>query len=234
MLDNPRGVSAHDLGEVTVYATSEEGAEAAPPETEIEGAIAFTKEVQWRIPFITAPATMEELAETVPVTVDVQMQPQAEAIVSAPVDGIVRAPRVYSSGSFVRRGQTLASISSTLGGGEDVATLEFAVNEASIARDAAARCPPRGPAVVGTPSETLFWAETWLRGRPRRRRLAHGGRGVEDATMANSDHDSGPGGSRAVAAAARPRRTWPLGWSGARSVAPTIDDADHSDWEGSN
>ena len=101
------------------------------------------------------------------------------------------------------------------------------------ARDAAARCPPRGPA-VGAPSETLFWAETWLRGRPRRRRLARGGRGVEDATMANSDHDSGPGGSRAVAAAARPRRTWPLGWSGARSVAPTIDDADHSDWEGSN
>ena len=95
---------------------------------------AFTKEVQWRIPFMTAPATMEELAETVPVTVDVQMQPQAEAIVSAPVDGIVRAPRVYSSGSNVRRGQTLASISSTLGGGEDVATLELAINEASIAR----------------------------------------------------------------------------------------------------
>jgi hypothetical protein len=49
VLDSPRGVSAHDLGEVTVHPTSEAGAKAAPPETEIEGAIAFTKEVQWRI-----------------------------------------------------------------------------------------------------------------------------------------------------------------------------------------
>ena len=166
VLDNPRGVSSHDLGDVTVYATSEEGAEAAPPETEIEGAIAFTKEVQWRIPFMTAPATMEELAETVPVTVDVQMQPQAEAIVSAPVDGIVRAPRVYSSGSNVRRGQTLASISSTLGGGEDVATLELAVNEASIARDAAAREVARMNSLVeaeAVPARRLDEARTDLR-----------------------------------------------------------------------
>ena len=36
------------------------------------------------------------MALTIPVTVDVQMQPQAEAIVSAPVDGIVRANRVPS------------------------------------------------------------------------------------------------------------------------------------------
>ena len=189
VLDNPRGVSSHDLGEVTIYATSEEGAEAAPPETEIEGAIAFTKEVQWRIPFMTAPATMEELAETVPVTVDVQMQPQAEAIVSAPVDGIVRAPRVYSSGSNVRRGQTLASISSTLGGGEDVATLELAINEASIARDAAAREVERMNSLVeaeAVPARRLDEARTDLRlaeaqlrsARQRRNAVAGGGAGV--------------------------------------------------------
>ena len=189
VLDNPRGVSSHDLGDVTVYATSEEGAEAAPPETEIEGAIAFTKEVQWRIPFMTAPATMEELAETVPVTVDVQMQPQAEAIVSAPVDGIVRAPRVYSSGSNVRRGQTLASISSTLGGDEDVATLELAVSEASIARDAAAREVARMNSLVeaeAVPARRLDEARTDLRlaeaqlrsARQRRNAVAGGGAGV--------------------------------------------------------
>ena len=63
MLDGPRGASAHDLGEVTVHATSAEGAEAAPAEMEIDGAIAFTKEVQWRIPFMTQAATMRELAE---------------------------------------------------------------------------------------------------------------------------------------------------------------------------
>jgi RND family efflux transporter MFP subunit len=138
---------------------------------------------------MTAPATMEELAETVPVTVDVQMQPQAEAIVSAPVDGIVRAPRVYSSGSNVRRGQTLASISSTLGGGEDVATLELAINEASIARDAAAREVERMNSLVeaeAVPARRLDEARTDLRlaeaqlrsARQRRNAVAGGGAGV--------------------------------------------------------
>jgi membrane fusion protein, heavy metal efflux system len=189
MLDGPRGVSAHDLGEVTVHATSEEGAAATPEEVEIDGAIAFTKEVQWRIPFMTEAAAVTELAETVPVTVDVQMQPQAEAIVSAPVDGIVRAPRVISSGSFVRRGQTLASISSTLGGGEDIATLDLAIDEAAIARDAAAREVARMNQLVeaeAVPARRLDEARTDLRlaearlrsARPRRSAVAGGGAGV--------------------------------------------------------
>lgn len=189
VLDSPRGISAHDLGEVTVHATSEAGAKAAPPETEIEGAIAFTKEVQWRIPFMTAPATMSELAETVPVTVDVQMQPQAEAIVSAPVAGIVRAARVYSSGNSVRRGQTLASISSTLGGGEDIATLDLAISEAAIARDAAGREVARMNSLVkaeAVPARRVDEARTALRlaeaqlrsARQRRTSVAGGGAGV--------------------------------------------------------
>lgn len=189
VLDNPRGISSHDLGEVRVYATSEKGAEAVPPEPEIEGAIAFTKEVQWRIPFMTAPATMAKLAKTVPVTVDVQMQPQAEAIVSAPVDGIVRASHVYSSGSHVRRGQTLASISSTLGGGEDIATLDLAIRQAEIARDAAAREVARMNSLVeaeAVPARRLDQARTDLRladaqlrsARQRRTAVAGGGAGV--------------------------------------------------------
>jgi len=187
--NGPRGVSAHELGEVTVWATSEEGAKAAPPHTEIEGAIAFTKEVQWRIPFMTAPAVSGSIAETVPVTVDVQLQPQAEAIVSAPVDGIVRAPRIYASGSNVSRGQTLASISSTLGGGEDVATLDLAINEARIAREAASREVARMNQLVtaeAVPQRRLDEARTQLRladaqlsaARQRRSAVAGGGAGV--------------------------------------------------------
>jgi len=189
ILNTSRGVSRHDLGEVTVWATSEEGAKAAPEEEEIDGAIAFTKEVQWRIPFMTAAAGMTPLAETVPVTVDVQMQPQAEAIVSAPVDGIVRASRVYASGSFVRRGQTLATISSTLGGGEDIATLDLAIGEAAIARDAAAREVARMESLVeaeAVPARRLDEARTSLRyaeaqlrsARQRRAAVAGGGAGV--------------------------------------------------------
>jgi membrane fusion protein, heavy metal efflux system len=189
VLDSRRGASAHDLGEVTVHATSEKAAEATPEEAEIEGAIAFTKEIQWRIPFMTGLAAITDVAETLPVTVDVQMQPQAEAIVSAPVDGIVRAPRVFSSGSFVRRGQTLASISSTLGGGEDIATLDLAISEAAIARDAAAREVTRMNQLVeaeAVPARRLDEARTDLRlaearlrsARQRRSAVAGGGAGV--------------------------------------------------------
>ncbi|WP_082992544.1 efflux RND transporter periplasmic adaptor subunit [Erythrobacter sp. QSSC1-22B] len=189
VLSTPRGVSAHDLGEVTVHATSDEGAKAVPPHTEIADAIAFSKEVQWRIPFMTQEAVMTELAETVPVMIDVQMQPQAEAIVSAPVDGIVRAARIYPSGSNVSRGQTLASISSTLGGGEDVATLDLAISEASIARDAAAREVARMNQLVegeAVPARRLDEARTGQRlaeaqlrsARQRRSSVAGGGAGV--------------------------------------------------------
>lgn len=189
VLATPRGVSVHDMGEITVWATSEEGAAAVPEHAEIDGVIAFPKEVQWRIPFLVQAATERELAETVPVTVDVQIQPQAEAIVSAPVDGIVRTSRVYGSGSTVRRGQTLASISSTLGGGEDIATLDLAIREAAIARDAAAREVARMEGLVeaeAVPARRLDEARTAMRlaeaqvsaARQRRSAVAGGGAGV--------------------------------------------------------
>ncbi len=166
VLENAKGQSVHDLGEVTVWATSAEGAKAAPTEAEEEGAVAFSKQVQWRIPFMTTAAQITTFAETVPVTVDVEIQPQAEAIVSAPVDGIVRAARMPAAGDRVRRGQVLASISSTLGGGEDVATLDLAISEARIARDAATREAARMAQLVeaeAVPARRLDEARTALR-----------------------------------------------------------------------
>lgn len=189
VLSNPKGQSLHDLGEVTVWATSAEGAKAGPADVDEEGAVAFSKEVQWRIPFMTTEAQLSNFAETVPVTVDVQIQPQAEAIVSAPVDGIVRAARMPAAGDRVRRGQVLASISSTLGGGEDVATLDLAINEARIARDAAAREVARMTQLVeaeAVPARRLDEARTALRmaeaqlrsASQRRSAVAGGGAGV--------------------------------------------------------
>lgn len=186
---SPRGTSTHDLGEITVWATSEEGATAVPEEEEIEGAIAFPKEVQWRVPFMTKAASMTDLAVAIPVTVDVQIQPQAEAMISAPVDGIARVRRVYGAGSSVRRGQTLASISSTLGGGEDLATLDLAIKQAVIEGDAAAREVARMKQLVkaeAVPSRRLDEANTALRlaqaqitsARQRRSSIAGGGAGV--------------------------------------------------------
>jgi membrane fusion protein, heavy metal efflux system len=189
VLNNAKGQSVHDLGEVTVWATSAEGAKAAPTEAEEEGAVAFSKEVQWRIPFMTTPAQITSFAESVPVTVDVQIQPQAEAIVSAPVDGILRASRTPAIGDRVQRGQVLASISSTLGGGEDVATLGLAISEARIARDAAAREVARMTQLVeaeAVPARRLDEARTALRlseaqlrsASQRRSAVAGGGAGV--------------------------------------------------------
>lgn len=189
VLDARGSTDVHDFGEVTVWATSEEGAKAAPAEVEVDGAIAFTKEVQWRIPFLAEPAVSGIVALTIPVTVDVRMQPQAEALVSAPVDGIVRSPRIPAPGMAVQRGQVIASISSTLGGGEDVATLDLAISEARIARDAAAREVKRMNALVkaeAVPQRRLDEARTALHlaeariraAQARRGALAGGGAGV--------------------------------------------------------
>jgi membrane fusion protein, heavy metal efflux system len=182
-------IDAHELGQVTVFGDAEKGTAALPIEEEDPNAIGFTKEVQWRIPFLAEPTQVRALSESVPVTVDARMAPQAEAIVSAPVDGIVRASRVPSAGMFVRRGQTLATISSTLGGGEDVATLGLAISEAEIARDAAAREVSRMNALVraeAVPQRRLDEARTELRlaeariraAQARRSAVAGGGPGV--------------------------------------------------------
>lgn len=181
--------SVHDLGPVTVHPNSEAAARSLPPEVEQPNAIVFTKEVQWRIPFMTEAARSERLAATIPVTVDVRLAPQAEAVVAAPVDGIVRAARVPAPGMMVRRGQVLASLSSTLGGGEDVATLDLGIAEARIARDAAAREQSRMASLVraeAVPERRLDEANTAVRlanaqlaaAQSRRSALAGGGAGV--------------------------------------------------------
>jgi membrane fusion protein, heavy metal efflux system len=181
--------SVHELGRVTVHPDRATADRSLPPEEEQPDAIVFTKEVQWRIPFLAEPARTERLGETIPVTVDVRLAPNAEAVVSAPVDGIVRAARVPAPGMSVRRGQVLASLSSTLGGGEDVATLDLGIAEARIARDAAAREQSRMASLVraeAVPERRLDEANTAVRlanaqlaaAQARRSALAGGGAGV--------------------------------------------------------
>lgn len=132
------GESIHDLGMVTVHATSEAGARAAPPHEENPNRIAFPKEAQWKIPFRAEPVVDGLLAETIPVTVDVRLAPNAEAVISSPVSGVVRTgANVPAVGMNVRAGQQVASVSAQLGGGEDVASLDLGISEARIALDAA-------------------------------------------------------------------------------------------------
>lgn len=177
----------HDFGPVTIYPTSEAAAKATPPHEENPDRIAFPKEVQWKIPFDTAVAAVRQLDDSIPVAIDVKLAPDAEAIVSAPVAGVIRTgARVPAPGMSVGRGQTLATISAQLGGGEDVATLDLGIAEARIAVDAARREMNRMSGLYraeAVPQRRLQDAQSQLRlaqaqlSAAQRRRAALGGGG---------------------------------------------------------
>lgn len=182
--------SVHDLGPVEVYATRELAEKANPEPPENPNRIAFSKQVQWKIPFLTAPATSGELAETIPVMIDVRFAPEAEAVIAAPVAGIVRTGSNFPApGSSVRQGQQLAMLSAQLGAGEDVASLDLSIAQARIAADAARRDLARLQGLyrqeavplrrVQEAQTNLRIAEEQLSASSRRRgSLAGGGAGV--------------------------------------------------------
>lgn len=182
--------SVHDLGIVRVYPTSDAGAAAAPHPAPNPNRIAFPKEAQWRVPFRAEAAARGPFAETLPVTVDVRLAPDAEAVVSSPVAGVVRVNgAVPAPGMRVRAGQTLATVAAQLGGGEDVASLDLAISEARIALDAARRETSRMDRLVraeAAPQRRLDEARTSERlaaaqlqaAQRRRAALGGGGSGV--------------------------------------------------------
>lgn len=130
--------SIHELGAVEVFSSGEASASAAPPHVENPQRIAFPKEAQWRVPFRTLTTNLGDLEQTIPVTVDVQFAPNAEAYITAPVAGIIQdRPEIPVIGASVRAGEQLAMISARLGAGEDLAGLELAISEARIELDAA-------------------------------------------------------------------------------------------------
>lgn len=177
----------HDVGPVRIYPTSEAAAKATPPHVENADLIVFPKEVQWKIPFGTAPAAIRPLDDSIPVAIDVKLAPDAEAVVSSPVAGVVRTgARVPAPGMAVGRGQTLATVSAQLGGGEDVASLDLAIAEARIAVEAARREVSRMSGLYraeAVPQRRLQDAQTQLRlaqarqSAAQRRRSALGGGG---------------------------------------------------------
>ena len=185
---NARGRTiVHDLGAVRIFPTSEAAAQATPSHEENPDRIAFPKEAQWRIPFDTEPALVRRLEDAIPITVDVRLAPDAEAIVSSPVAGVIRTGgRVPAPGMTVRAGQTLATMSAQLGGGEDVASLDLAISRARINVEAARREVARTSSLFraeAVPQRRVQEAQTALRlaqaelAAASRRRSALGGGG---------------------------------------------------------
>lgn len=138
IIESDQGVLRHELGSVDVFADAK-AALAGHDEHEDAG-IGFTKEQQWKIDFATVEAVKGITRESVSATGTVKAQPDGEALLTAPVAGLVRAagsfPRV---GQAVQKGQVLAYLVPRLGGEADHATLEAAAAKARIAFEQAKR-----------------------------------------------------------------------------------------------
>jgi RND family efflux transporter MFP subunit len=135
----PAGDSVHDLGEVTVHATAEAAA-AAGVTPEARG-FSFTKEQQWPMDFAAEAVVERDLRESVPATLTVRARPDAEALLTSPLEGIVRAPASGwpTVGQAVRRGQVVLHVVPRLGGESDVAELQLEVTRRQADAERAVR-----------------------------------------------------------------------------------------------
>jgi RND family efflux transporter MFP subunit len=148
IVESEQGVLTHELGHVDVFADAK-AALAGHGEHEGHGhdeyghedeGISFTKEQQWKIDFATIEAVKGMVREAVAATGTIKAQPDGEALLAAPVAGLLRSagsfPRV---GQAVKKGQVLAYLAPRLGGETDHATLEAAAAKARIALEQARR-----------------------------------------------------------------------------------------------
>lgn len=121
---------------ITVHATQHAAQEATAEHHDDEGAISFLKEQQWKVPFSTVRARIDELQSRVQVQGVVDTPPGGSANIAAPIAGRVVPPRagLPSPGQWIAKGQRLASLSPMPGAPEEAAraTLAVAVAEARI------------------------------------------------------------------------------------------------------
>lgn len=173
IVETDRRVLTHELGLIDVFADAK-AAQAGHDEHEDAG-IGFTKEQQWKIDFATVEAVKGITRESVAATGTVRAQPDGEALLAAPVAGLVRTagsfPRV---GQAVKKGQVLAYLAPRLGGETDHATLEAAAAKARIALEQARRERER--------MESLFKDEAVAEKRLIEART--------DESMAAAEHDA--------------------------------------------
>ena len=179
----------HDLGEVEIY-PDRKTADAVAEAEEGEAGIAFSKEQQWKIPFSNTPIVERELHDSVTASATLRPRAGGEAILAAPAAGLLRAgaegfPQI---GMTVKAGQVLGYFAPKLGGETDAATLELAIQRASIESEEARQTLDR--------MEDLFKAEAIpekrLREARNRERLATAE--LEAAQHRASTYSGGSGG----------------------------------------
>ncbi|TXT21728.1 MAG: RND family efflux transporter MFP subunit [Gallionellaceae bacterium] len=140
IVESEQGVLTHKLGQVDVFADIKAAQAEHGEEDQGDEGIAFTKEQQWKIDFATTEAIKGMARESIAVTATIKAQPDGEALLAAPVAGLVRPagsfPRV---GQAVKKGQVLAYLAPRLGGETDHATLEATAAKTRIALEQAKR-----------------------------------------------------------------------------------------------
>lgn len=132
-LASAKATVTHDLGEVKIY-PDRKTADAAAHEDGGEPGIAFSKEQQWKIPFANMPVAERTLHESLTASAALRPRAGAEAILSAPSSGLLRAsPSGFPQiGMKVKAGQMLGYFAPKLGGETDAATLTLSVERARI------------------------------------------------------------------------------------------------------
>ena len=140
MVESEQGVLTHQLGPVDVFADARAAQAAHGGENQRDEGIAFTKEQQWKIDFATAEAVRGVVRESVAATGTIKAQPDGEALLAAPMAGLVRPAGSFPHvGQAVKKGQVLAYFVPRLGGEIDHASLETAAARARIGLDQAQR-----------------------------------------------------------------------------------------------
>ncbi len=132
MLYEQGGESAvFDCGRQVVAEQPPEQAEEAP-----SAAITFLKESQWKIPFGTAWAAERELASELELAATVEPAASDQLTVGAPTGGrFFHHPKLsLAEGLQIKKGDVLGSVAPTVAG-DDFSRLQFAVEEARLARD---------------------------------------------------------------------------------------------------
>lgn len=111
-----------DLGEITVFESKDEARKVEVDNP--EGEISFLKEQQWKIDFDVHEVARQKLRPSIAVNANLRASGDGEAIVTAPFDGRISAPKdgIPQVGASVTAGQIVAYVVPKLDAGQISAT----------------------------------------------------------------------------------------------------------------
>ena len=125
-----------DVGPVKIAA---DAASAEKPPDSKEETISFSKEQQWALDFGTQLAGMRNLRENLRLAAETLPRTGGEAAVIAPIAGRAIVQKTFPVGTAVQQGTEMASIVPPIGAAFDLASLQLAEAEATVAVEQAQR-----------------------------------------------------------------------------------------------